>query len=215
MLDKYTQPDYTRCALLTIDLQNDFAGPDAILAVQGHKGAVDKVSSLVTAFRKRGLPIVHIVRLYLPDGSNADICRRKTLEEGAAIVLPHSPGAELVQEIRPAAGLDYDGLLEGKVQEFSPGEYAVYKPRWGAFHKTGLEEFLRDRDVNTLIVTGTSFQNCVRATIYEANSRDFRIIAVRDGIAGMSEQGATELKGIGVAVFGAEDFLAALGGGGG
>lgn len=213
MPDRYTRPDYTRCALLTIDLQNDFAGPEACLTMPGCPPVIEKVSSLVAAFRKRGLPIVHVVRIYLPDGSNVDPCRRKTVEDGARIVLPRTSGAELVREIRPG-GLDYNGLLEGKVQEFSPSEFAVYKPRWGAFYKTGLEDFLRGRKVNTLIVTGAFFQRCVLATIFEASSRDFRLVAVHDGIVGMREQAVADLQGIGVAVLGAEAFLEALSGGG-
>lgn len=213
MLDKYTQPDFTRCALLTIDLQNDFAGPKACLTMPGCQPVLERVSRLVSAFRKRGLPMVHVVRIYLADGSNADICRRQALEEGARIVLPRTPGAELVREIQPRAGLDFNGLLEGKIQEFSPSEFAVYKPRWGAFHKTALEGFLRDRGVNTLIVTGAFFQRCVRATIFEASERDFRVVAVRDCIVGMPEQGVAELEDIGVAVLDADAFLDALSGG--
>ncbi len=214
MSDRYTRPDFTRCALLTIDLQNDFAGSDACLTMPGCQPVIGKVSSLVSAFRKRGLPIVHVVRIYLPDGSNVDSCRRKAVEDGAKIVLPRTPGAELVPEIRPEGGLDYDGLLEGKIQEYSPSEFAVYKPRWGAFYKTGLEDFLRGRGVNTLIITGAFFPRCVRATIFEASSRDFRVVAVRDGIVGMHELGVAELEGICVAVLDAEAFLEALSGGG-
>ncbi|MEG6549745.1 isochorismatase family cysteine hydrolase [Desulfocurvibacter africanus] len=212
MLDKYTQPDFTRSALLTIDLQNDFAGPKACLTMSGCQPVLNQVNLLVSAFRKRGLPMVHVVRIYLPDGSNVDLCRRKALEEGARIVLPRTTGAELVREIRPSTGLDFNGLQEGKLQQFSSNEFAVYKPRWGAFYKTALEDFLRDRGVNTLIITGAFFQRCVLATIFEASERDFRIVAVRDGIVGMYEQGAAELEDIGVTVLNAVDFLDALSG---
>lgn len=212
MPDKYTQPDFTRCALLTIDLQNDFAGPKACLTMSGCQTVLERVSLLVSAFRKRGLPMVHVVRIYLPDGSNVDMCRRKALEEGARIVLPRTTGAELVREIRPSTSLDFHGLQEGKLQQFSSNEFAVYKPRWGAFYKTALEDFLRDRGVNTLIITGAFFQRCVQATIFEASERDFRIVAVRDGIVGMHEQGAADLEDIGVTVLDAVDFLDALSG---
>ncbi len=215
MLDKYTQPDFTRCALLTIDLQNDFAGPKACLSMAGCQPVLEQISLLASAFRKRGLPMVHVIRIYLPDGTNVDLCRRKALEEGARLVQPRTPGAELVREIRPSAGLDFNWLLEGKLQQFSAHEFAVYKPRWGAFYKTALEEFLRDRGVNTLIITGAFFQRCVRATIFEASERDFRVVAVRDCIVGMHEQGASELEDIGVAVLDAVAFLDALSGSGG
>ena len=44
----------TRSALLVLDLQNDFVGPDAILPVGSPSGFLDKVAELVPDFRVTG-----------------------------------------------------------------------------------------------------------------------------------------------------------------
>src|SRR5690606_37778357 len=69
-VDEYTSPEFPRSALLTIDMQRDF-----LPAVAGTAEVLPAIRQLTAAFRATGRPIVHVVRLYLPDGSNADLCR--------------------------------------------------------------------------------------------------------------------------------------------
>lgn len=59
------------------------------------------IQMLLDAYRKHTLPIIHIVRLYLPNGSNVDLCRKKNIEEGDTIVYPGSDGAEILKELKP------------------------------------------------------------------------------------------------------------------
>lgn len=68
-------------------------------------------------------------------------------------------------------------------------EWVMYKPRWGAFYGTTLEERLRALDVDTLVVCGCNFPNCPRTTIYEASERDFHIVFVSDATSAVYEQG--------------------------
>ncbi len=75
---------------------------------------------------------------------------------------------------------------------------AIYKPRWGAFHGTRLEEHLRAAGVDTLVFCGANFPNCPRTSIYEASERDFRVVLARDALSGLYERGEAELAGIGV-----------------
>jgi hypothetical protein len=42
-----------------------------------------------------------------------------------------------------APELDDALLLAGKPQELGPLEYAIFKPRWGAFYQTPLKELRR------------------------------------------------------------------------
>ena len=88
---------------------------------------------------------MHIVRIYRPDGSNVDLCRRRLVEEGAAILAPGSEGSELAPGLLPDPGirLDPELLLSGEVQQVGPAEVVIYKPRWGAFYDTALEAHLR------------------------------------------------------------------------
>ena len=195
-------PDYGSVALLTIDVQNDFTLTNAPLEVSGTREALSRIRKLVLAFRQCKKPIIHVVRLYLSDGSNADLCRRKAIESGILAVVPNSQGAELVAEIKPSAEvrLDSQRLLAGELQLIAPMEWVMYKPRWGAFFRTPLQHHLEELAVNTIAVCGCNFPNCPQTTVYEASERDFRIVFATDGVSKIYERGLTELNNIGVAL---------------
>ena len=201
-MDEYTRPNRDRAVLLTIDTQNDFTLPGAPAEIDGTAEAVPRIQRLVEVFRTEELPIIHVVRLYREDGSNVDHCRRADVEDGAMIVRPGTDGAELVEELRPspAVRLDADGLLAAEFQEIGPEEYVMYKPRWSAFYRTDLEDFLETRGVDTLVVCGCNFPNCPRTTIYEASERDYRVVFVPDATSGVYERGIRELENIGICI---------------
>lgn len=193
-------------------MQRDFALPDAPARVPGTAEAAPKMGRLVEAFRRAGRPVVHVVRLYLPDGSNADLCRRGALERGERVASPGGDGAELLDELKPspAARLDPERLLAGELQELGANEWAMHKPRWGAFYRTPLEEHLRTLGADTVVVCGCNFPNCPRATVYEASERDLRVVLVTDAVSGLYERGAEELANIGVGLFGSEECAEAV-----
>jgi nicotinamidase-related amidase len=210
-MSRYTAPEPQRSALLTIDVQEDFTLPGAPAEIRGTWDRLPAMRRLLDAYREYKLPIVHVVRLYAYDGSNADLCRRESIERGARIVVPGSSGAQLAEALRPgAAPLDADHLLSGSMQQLAPNEWAMYKPRWDAFFQTPLENHLRTLGVTTVVVAGCNFPNCPRATIYGASMRDFRIALIADAVSGVYEQGLAELRGIGVATLSAEEYLATL-----
>ena len=209
--DAYTAPDFAAAALITIDTQRDVLDGGA-LEIAGTSAALPQMHELVRGFRETGAEIVHIVRLYEPDGSNADICRRALLEAGAPILHPGAEGSQLARELLPdeSLRLDDEELLAGGVQELADREAAIFKPRWGAFFRTPLEEHLRARGVSTLVFSGCNFPNCPRTSIYEASERDFRVVLARDAISGLYERGERELENIGVRLMASAEVLAAL-----
>ena len=196
----YTTPERDRVALLTINGQRDFAQRGSPLTAPGVNRALPAMKRLVAGFRSHDLPIVHAVRLHRCDGSNVDLFRRQAVEEGLRILMPGTSGAELLEEIRPTpqTRLDPSQLLSGAIDEIAPNEFALYKPRWGAFYQTGLEQHLKDRDVSTVVICGCNFTTSGRATVYEAGARDFRIVMVTDALSGASEDAICELGRIGV-----------------
>ncbi len=66
----HTAPNRSHSALLTIDVRNDFVLPGAPAVIPGAFEVVPAIRDLVHAFRKSEIPIVHVVRVYKPDGSN-------------------------------------------------------------------------------------------------------------------------------------------------
>ncbi len=214
----YTRPRADTSALLLIDAQRDFIdapdtpGDDAPMPVAGTRAAIPAMARLAAAFRQRGLPIVHVVRLYLPDGSNVDPVRRRSIEAGARIAAPGSAGSQIVPELLPkSVDVDHELLLAGGFQRVGAAEHVMYKPRWGAFYGTALEQHLRESGSDTLVFAGCNFPNCPRTSIYEASERDFRLVLVSDAISGLYERGVAECRAIGVDVLGLRETLDWLG----
>ncbi|TQS24565.1 cysteine hydrolase family protein [Microbispora sp. KK1-11] len=200
-MDEYTSPEFSRSALLAIDLQRDF-----VADVAGTTEVLPAVRRLTHAFRQAGRPIVHIVRLYLSDGSNADLCRRTLRGK----VNPHSPGSQLAGEPAPGSELDPDLLLAGHAQEIGSDEHILYKPRWSAFFRTRLLEHLAERAVSTVVVAGCNYPNCPRSTLVDATERDLRTVAVRDALSGWTTDADREMTGMGIACLDTSEVVAAI-----
>jgi nicotinamidase-related amidase len=212
-VDEYTEPHWDRSALLTIDVQQDFTGADGAYPVQGTEQIVQPIRRLLTAYRTRRLPIVHVVRIYLSDGSNVDLVRRAGITMGGNMLAPGTRGLELVDDLKPSSEvtIDADMLLRGDLQCIGDAEWILYKPRWGAFYQTDLEQHLRSLMVDTLVISGCNFPNCPRATIYEASERDFRVVVAVDGVSGLYDRGARELEGMGAIVLRSDECVERLG----
>jgi len=210
--DPYVGPHWSSAALITIDTQCDTLDGGA-LEVPGTSAVVPAMTRLSEGFRAAGRPIVHVVRVYERDGSNVDSCRRAAVEAGARMLGPGEAGTELAPGLAPAAApvLDPAALLAGEAQPLGTAEWALYKPRWGAFFGTRLEEHLRSQGVDTLVFCGCNFPNCPRTSIYEASERDFRVVVVSDALSGLYERGERELAGIGALLLETDEVLAALG----
>jgi len=199
-MSHYCLPEKGKAALVTISVQRDFLDPQSPVRTSGARKTLPSIMRVVDTFRAAKLPIFHSVRLYRPDGSNAETCRRPWMEEGIRIFMPGSLGSELLDEVKPNPEdrLDPRLLLAGKFQELGQDEQVFYRPRWGAFHQTKLEDKLRRRGVTTLVLCGFSFSTGIRATIYEASARDFRIILVPDALCNATEDSVRELGRLGV-----------------
>jgi nicotinamidase-related amidase len=207
-MDPNVAPEYGRAALITIDVQRDTLD-GASLEIPGTSAALPIMSRLTRHFRRRSKPVIHVVRLYLADGSNADLCRRQAIEQGAEILRVGSEGCQVAKPLLPEPNIKVDAptLLGGQMQPLGPSEWLMYKPRWGAFYQTPLERHLRELDVTTLVFVGCNFPNCPRTSIFEASERDFRVVAISDGISGFDRRASDDLLGIGVSVQDAGAYL--------
>src|SRR4029079_7215055 len=178
----------------------------------GTSAVLPQMRALLNAFRRCGRPIVHIVRLYTPDGTNVDECRRMIVEQGASMLLAGSPGSELAPDLLPENNLRLDAalLLNGGIQKLAPREVAMYKPRWGAFYHTTLEAHLRDLEISPIVFCGCNFPNCPRTSIYEASERDFRVVLAQDAVSGLYAKSCDALTNIGVAILPTNEIVREL-----
>ncbi|MCE5292374.1 MAG: cysteine hydrolase [Nocardiaceae bacterium] len=192
----YTEPHWRSAALVIIDVQRDFLD-DGVMPVAGTSGVLPELARLVTAFRAAGRPICHVVRLYEPDGSDVDLLRRAQIEGGARIAAPGSAGAELPAELLDVP-LDTESLLRGELQQVGAREIIMFKPRWSAFHRTQLQEWLDENGCDTVVVAGCNLPNCPRATLFDASERDFRAVLASDAVSQCTDERLADLSRIGV-----------------
>lgn len=209
-MSKYTEPNYKTSAVITIDTQCDTLDGQP-LEIPGTSAALPNIRTILDIYRKNGLPVVHIVRIYKRDGSNVDLCRKEAVEAGGDILLEGGSGCELAAGMFDSnVSLDSDLLLSGRVQQVGNNEVVIYKPRWGAFFNTPLESHLRSLGVDTLVFVGCNFPNCPRTSIYEASERDFKIVLVEDAVSGLYPKGKEEMLNIGVQVIDAGSIAKAV-----
>ena len=175
----------SRPALLIIDMQRDFVLPGAPLCVAGAFPSLPVVRRLLDEARARAWPVFHIVREHAPDGSDAETFRRHLFQDGTGFCVAGAPGCAIVDELAPF-----------------PGESKVLKTRFSGFYRTSLEEQLRARGVDTVVVAGTQYPNCVRGTAVDALYRDFRVIVVTDACSAqtpeVAEANIRDLRGMGI-----------------
>ncbi|MGK2940157.1 MAG: cysteine hydrolase family protein [Immundisolibacter sp.] len=173
-------------ALLIIDMQNDFVLPGGPAAVAGAPATVPNIRRVLEKFRVGGWPVFHLIRHYRPDGSDVELFRRDAFMQGPAYLLPGSTGARIVAELTP-----------------QPGEQVIVKPRFSAFMGTALDLVLRRRGVRQLVVCGTQYPNCIRATVMDAVCLDYAVTLVTDATsaqtAAVAQANILDMANIGVA----------------
>ncbi|MGA3397854.1 MAG: isochorismatase family protein [Acetobacteraceae bacterium] len=123
--------------------------------------AIARTVQLLAFARSRDWPIAHTRVVYADDGAD---CGGFTAKVPALRGLTEtSPLSQVVPELTPRAG-----------------EFVVRKTNASAFFGTNLVGWLAGRRVDTLLVSGCTTSGCVRATVVDACSHNFRTIVVTD-----------------------------------
>ena len=185
------------CALLVIDMQNDFVMPGSPIRVAGAKATVPVIKKVLTSFRNVGLPVFHAVREYRPDGSDIEITRLDSFLERAKVVVPGTRGCEIIEELKPV-----------------PGEYRIVKNRYSAFFLTELDLMLRRLGIEHVVICGTEYPSCIRTTIFDAVSNNYFVTLITDGCSAQTSEIADaniiDIKNIGVECVTAAEFVKQL-----
>jgi len=161
-------------ALVLIDMQNDFVQPGAIACVAGAAATLPTLRRLLAGARAKGWTVIHVTREHRADGSDVELFRREAFRNGQGICVAGTPGADIVPELAPL-----------------PGEYRLTKRRFSAFLFTEFDALLRRLSVSTLVLAGTQYPNCIRATAVDAMSRDYRVVVVTDACSAQTPEVAS------------------------
>jgi nicotinamidase-related amidase len=160
-----------RPAVLVVDMTRAFADDRFPLGSSKTGGAcAQAIRRLLDAARPRGVPVVYL--RYGPFATDAEWGR--WLDKGTAAE-PDSPMR------RPEAHEIVD-LLEP-----APGEAVLVKTKPSAFFGTPLAGLLTWHGVDTVIVTGMVTSGCVRATVVDAFSHNYRVVVPIECVADRSE----------------------------
>jgi len=176
-------------ALLIVDMQKDVL--ERMLPFG--KAAVPNVRQLLEAYRKAGKPVIHIVRVHRPDGSDMDKFRiGKFMQE--PFLVKGTEGVEVIDELAPI-----------------DGEYVVEKRRFSGFFQTDLDMLLTRCGVGVLVIAGVQTPNCIRATAVDAVSLDYDVVVVSDATASANEEtqrvNLKDLENMGVRIASLGDLI--------
>lgn len=150
-------------ALVLIDLENAIVGRN--LAPRTGPEVVAEAARLAQAFRSHGAVVVYVHVL---------LDQILTLPADR----PRPSGGPLppdASEIVPEAGLQ-------------PGDLVVAKRQWGAFYGTDLDQQLRRRGIQTVVLGGIATNMGVESTARAAFDRGYALLFVEDAMASPSEE---------------------------
>jgi nicotinamidase-related amidase len=164
-------------ALVIIDMQRDFLEPGGFGETLGNdvsrlQVAILPCRKMLTAARDASMLVVHTREGHLPDLSDAPPAKiargAPSLRIGdpgpmGRILVRGEPGHDIVPALYPAAG-----------------EIIIDKSGKGAFYNTDLDELLRARGIENLLVCGVTTEVCVNTTVREANDRGYRCVVLAD-----------------------------------
>lgn len=146
--------------LILVDLQLDFLQHEALSATS--PGLVARAEKLLSACRARNIPVFHVWTRVRRDGSDRMPHWKR---DNTWLCVEDTPGQFPPTALKPAND-----------------EPVFTKQYYNAFSNPNLEQAIRNRGVNTLIVAGVHLHGCVRATVFDAYERGFEILIADDAV---------------------------------
>lgn len=156
--------DPGKTAIIVVDMLNDFVAEGAKLRSAQAAAMVPKLAATLDFCRVNGIRVIYTTHAHRRDGCDMGmfddlyppIADRSSLVDG-------TPGVDIFPALAPA-----------------PGEHVIKKHRYSGFYGTDLDIILRQWGITTVIVSGTTTENCCHATARDAMFRDYQVIFLSD-----------------------------------
>ncbi len=166
-----------RPALLVIDINYAFCGEASEPIVESIKKwrnscgedaweAMPVVKDLIDTCRGKGIPVIYTTGIRRPDNWDGGswLWKNNRGKERPKVASDGRDGNEIVDEIAPGAR-----------------DIVVKKQKPSGFFGTPLQSYLQLLGCDSVIVVGTTTSGCVRATVLDAFSQNYRVTVVEDG----------------------------------
>jgi ureidoacrylate peracid hydrolase len=176
--------DPKMCAVIVVDMQNDFGAPEGMFAragidISGIVEAAEATRPVLAAARDAGIPVIYLKMEHLEDLADAGPTdgphwiKHLPLKVGSEMSAPDgSVGRILVRDTWNTEILD--------TLRPESGDHVVSKHRFSGFFETELDARLRTLGVRQLLVTGCTTSVCVESTVRDAMFRDYSCIVLED-----------------------------------
>lgn len=136
---------------MIIDMLKDFVNENGALPVPNAKDLIDPINEEIKKFREDKEPVIFVCDAHEEEDREFKAWPRHAVDG--------TEGAEVVE------GLD-------KRRE----DVAVKKKRYSAFFNTDLEKILKEKGIDTLVLTGVLTDICVMHTATDAAMRNYKVI---------------------------------------
>ena len=159
--------DPKKTAMIVVDMQNDFVATGAAMETPAARAVVPKVVEALNFCRDAQVKVVYTAHVHRRDGCDMGLFddMHPPIANRAALV-DGTPGADIYPALAPAAG-----------------EHVIKKHRYSAFFGTDLDIILREWGVDTVIISGTTTENCCLSTARDAMFRNYRVVFLSDATA--------------------------------
>lgn len=169
--------DIGKTAMLFFDLLNSFIHGGEEAARAKKMPMVANATRLMKAGRAAGMPIFFAMASHHPSGATAS----NLITDTDTSLKPWPDGVVAWRKPHTLAG-DWGSQVIAELEP-QPGDYYIPKCRYSAFYQTYLDLALRQRGIDTLVVSGGSTDVGVCATVFDARDHDYNLIIARDACA--------------------------------
>ncbi|HEX8100911.1 MAG TPA: isochorismatase family protein [Actinomycetota bacterium] len=170
----------SQTALLVVDVQNDFADPNGSLYVRGGEDVVSVVNQQIEAARQASALIVY-TQDWHPEST-------PHFEKDGGIWPVHCVRGTWGAELHPDVKVKGEIVRKGTGGEDGYSGFTVRDPKTGAEDATGLEDLLRRRGIERVVVLGLATDYCVKETALDAVGKDFETTVLTSGIRAVDLQ---------------------------
>ena len=170
--------DPRQTALVVIDMQNYFCKPGHQGEVPASRDIVPNINRLAADVRRRGGLVV-----WVRNGTGETRASWSNYHESL-----HTP--ERRERRYAAMDVGGDGYEYWHLNDIRPEDAQLTKTRYSAFIQgsSTIESLLRDRGIDTLLITGTATNVCCESTARDAMMLNFKVVMVSDGLATHSDE---------------------------